>query len=34
MIHKSFGEIPAAGELTAADEALLATVRAGFDRRR
>ena len=23
MIHKNFGEIPAAGELTAADEALL-----------
>ena len=31
MIHKSFGEIPAAGELTAADEALLDAVRAGFD---
>jgi methionyl-tRNA synthetase len=30
MIHKSFGEIPAAGELTAADEALLDAVRGGF----
>ncbi|NCT92336.1 methionine--tRNA ligase [Cellulomonas sp. APG4] len=30
MIAKSFGEIPAAGELTEADEALLATVREGF----
>ena len=30
MIHKSFGEIPAAGVLTEADEALLDTVRAGF----
>ncbi|CCH77812.1 Methionyl-tRNA synthetase [Nostocoides japonicum T1-X7] len=31
MIHKSFGEIPAAGDLTDADEALLSTVREGFD---
>ncbi len=31
MIHKSFGEIPAAGELTGADEALLGTIRDGFD---
>ena len=30
MIHKSFGEIPAAGVLTEADEALLDTVRTGF----
>jgi methionyl-tRNA synthetase len=30
MIHKSFGEIPAAGELTAADEVLLDAVRGGF----
>ncbi len=30
MIAKSFGEIPPAGELTAEDERLLATVRAGF----
>ena len=31
MIAKSFGEIPAAGELTDDDRALLATVGAGFD---
>lgn len=31
MIAKSFGEIPAAAELTADDEVLLAKVRAGFD---
>ncbi|MFC4786902.1 methionine--tRNA ligase [Nocardioides sp. MAHUQ-72] len=31
MIAKSFGEIPAAGALEPVDEALLATVRAGFD---
>jgi methionyl-tRNA synthetase len=31
MIAKSFGEIPGAGELTAEDTALLATVQAGFD---
>ncbi len=31
MIHKSFGEIPRAGELEPVDEALLATVRAGFE---
>jgi methionyl-tRNA synthetase len=31
MIAKSFGEIPEAGELTAEDEALLATVEAGFE---
>jgi methionyl-tRNA synthetase len=31
MAHKNFGAIPAAGELTADDEALLAAVRAGFD---
>jgi methionyl-tRNA synthetase len=31
MIAKSFGEIPAAAELTADDEALLAKVREGFD---
>ena len=31
MIHKSFGEIPAAGPLEPVDEALLATVLAGFD---
>ncbi|EYR63110.1 methionine--tRNA ligase [Actinotalea ferrariae CF5-4] len=31
MIAKSFGEIPAPGERTDVDEALLATVRAGFD---
>lgn len=31
MIAKSFGQIPAAGELTAIDEAVLATVREGFD---
>src|SRR3954454_1566433 len=30
MIHKSFGEIPAAGELTADDEVLLDAVRGGF----
>lgn len=30
MIAKSFGEVPAPGELTDADEALLATVREGF----
>jgi methionyl-tRNA synthetase len=30
MIHKSFGEIPTAGELTAADEVLLDAVRGGF----
>jgi len=30
MIHKSFGEIPAAAELNADDEALLATVNEGF----
>jgi methionyl-tRNA synthetase len=30
MIHKSFGEIPAAGVLTDADEALLDSVRTGF----
>ncbi|GAA3448400.1 methionine--tRNA ligase [Dactylosporangium matsuzakiense] len=31
MAAKNFGEIPAAGELTAEDTALLASVRAGFD---
>jgi methionyl-tRNA synthetase len=31
MIAKSFGEIPEAGELTAEDSTLLATVEAGFD---
>jgi len=31
MVAKSFGEIPAAGQLTDADEALLASVRGGFD---
>ncbi|HKE67416.1 MAG TPA: class I tRNA ligase family protein, partial [Micromonosporaceae bacterium] len=31
MAAKNFGEIPAAGELTADDERLLATVSAGFD---
>lgn len=31
MIAKSFGEIPAAAELTADDEVLLGKVRAGFD---
>ncbi len=31
MIAKSFGEIPAAGPLEPVDEAVLATVRAGFD---
>lgn len=31
MIAKSFGEIPAAAELTADDEVLLSKVRAGFD---
>ena len=31
MIAKSFGEIPAAGPLTEADEELLGKVRAGFD---
>ncbi|WP_225755342.1 methionine--tRNA ligase [Actinotalea sp. Marseille-Q4924] len=31
MIAKSFGEIPAPGPRTEADDALLATVRAGFD---
>ena len=31
MIAKNFGEIPAAGELTAADEALLDHVEAAFD---
>ncbi|KGM13963.1 methionine--tRNA ligase [Cellulomonas bogoriensis] len=31
MIAKSFGQIPAAGPLTPADEHLLGTVRAGFD---
>lgn len=31
MIHKNFGEIPAAGPLEPVDEAVLATVRAGFD---
>ena len=31
MIAKSFGEIPAAGSLTEADEELLGKVRAGFD---
>jgi methionyl-tRNA synthetase len=31
MIAKSFGEIPAAGDLTEADQALLGKVRAGFD---
>ncbi|GAA2382443.1 methionine--tRNA ligase [Dactylosporangium salmoneum] len=31
MAAKNFGEIPAAGELTAEDETLLAAVRAGFD---
>ncbi|KGM15262.1 hypothetical protein N867_10440, partial [Actinotalea fermentans ATCC 43279 = JCM 9966 = DSM 3133] len=31
MIAKSFGEIPAAGALEPVDEAVLATVRAGFD---
>ncbi|MDQ3485641.1 MAG: methionine--tRNA ligase [Actinomycetota bacterium] len=31
MVHKSFGEIPAAAELTAADSVLLATVEAAFD---
>ena len=31
MIHKNFGEIPAAGELTGADERVLAAVRAAFD---
>ncbi|GAA0738958.1 methionine--tRNA ligase [Dactylosporangium roseum] len=31
MAAKNFGEIPAAGELTAEDERLLAAVRAGFD---
>ncbi len=31
MIAKSFGEIPAAAELTADDEVLLAKVSAGFD---
>ena len=30
MAHKNFGAIPQAGPLTAADEALLATVRGGF----
>ena len=31
LIAKNFGEIPAAGELTAGDQALLDTVAAGFD---
>ncbi|MEV6928511.1 methionine--tRNA ligase [Dactylosporangium sp. NPDC051485] len=31
MAAKNFGEIPAAGELTAEDQTLLAAVRAGFD---
>ncbi len=31
MIHKSFGELPAAGELTDEDRTLLDTVAAGFD---
>ncbi len=31
MIHKSFGELPAAGELTHEDRTLLDTVAAGFD---
>ncbi|WP_152186597.1 methionine--tRNA ligase [Segeticoccus rhizosphaerae] len=31
MIHKNFGEIPAAGELTEGDEALLSDVRTAFD---
>jgi methionyl-tRNA synthetase len=31
MAHKNFGAIPPAGELTAADEALLAAVRGGFE---
>ncbi|MBK5249824.1 MAG: methionine--tRNA ligase [Actinomycetales bacterium] len=31
MIHKSFGLIPAPDELTEADEAMLATVRGGFE---
>ncbi|HJR40397.1 MAG TPA: methionine--tRNA ligase [Nocardioidaceae bacterium] len=31
MIHKSFGELPAAGELTDEDRTLLETVAAGFD---
>src|SRR5665648_876345 len=31
MVAKSFGEIPAAGQLTDADEALLASVRGGLD---
>ncbi len=31
LISKNFGELPAAGELTAEDRALLDTVRAGFD---
>ena len=30
MIHKNFGEIPAAGELTDDDQALLAATDAGF----
>src|SRR5690349_3233432 len=30
MAHKNFGAVPPAGELTAEDEALLATVRSGF----
>jgi methionyl-tRNA synthetase len=31
LIHKNLGEIPEVGELTAADTALLAATRAGFD---
>ena len=31
MIHKSFGEIPLCGRLEPVDEALLATIREGFD---
>src|SRR3954471_20708569 len=31
MIHKSFGEIPAAGELTEIDRAVLASTTAGFE---
>ncbi|MFT4265201.1 MAG: methionine--tRNA ligase [Nocardioides sp.] len=31
LIHKNFGEVPAAGELTESETALLATIAAGFE---